>query len=131
MFYENNLTLMCGPTLQLVDWRSEFTKWWVNEFKAVKFPSAGHVFNYYIDPETKRFMPWTEKVVKFELDSEIPLQVNQKMHLGEAHAMPTSPQLNLRTQSPFPFSRPLLIPLRIYSSHRLHYAFLLQMHSIL
>lgn len=84
MFYEKNLTLM--PTLQLVDWRSEFTKWWVNEFKAVKFPSAGHVFNYYIDPETKRFMPWTEKVVKFELDTEIPLQVNQKMHLGEAHA---------------------------------------------
>ncbi|XP_054265094.1 dynein beta chain, ciliary-like [Macrosteles quadrilineatus] len=59
---------------QLVDWRSEFTKWWTNEFKAVKFPSAGHVFNYFIDPETKRFLPWTEKVAKFELDTDIPLQ---------------------------------------------------------
>lgn len=58
-----------------MDWRSEFTKWWCNEFKAVKFPTAGHVFNYYIDPETKRFLPWTDKVQKFDLDTEIPLQV--------------------------------------------------------
>lgn len=70
---KNDIILIC--VLQLVDWRSEFTKWWCNEFKAVKFPGAGHVFNYYIDQETKRFMPWTDKVSKFELDSDIPLQV--------------------------------------------------------
>ncbi|XP_075225795.1 dynein beta chain, ciliary-like [Lycorma delicatula] len=59
---------------QLFDWRSEFNKWWLNEFKTVKFPGSGNVFNYFIDHESKRFLPWTEKVQKFELDEEIPLQ---------------------------------------------------------
>ncbi|XP_067860662.1 dynein axonemal heavy chain 17-like [Heptranchias perlo] len=59
---------------QLVDYRVEFSKWWVNEFKSVKFPSQGTVFDYYIDSETKRFMSWSEKVPPFELDSDSPLQ---------------------------------------------------------
>ncbi|XP_028172090.1 dynein beta chain, ciliary-like [Ostrinia furnacalis] len=57
-----------------IDYRVEFTKWWVNEFKTVKFPAGGTVFDYYIDPESKQFTPWTEKIPKFELDSDIPLQ---------------------------------------------------------
>lgn len=61
--------------IQLVDYRVEFSKWWVTEFKTIKFPSAGTVFDYFIDTETKKFVPWTEKVPKFELDSEMPLQV--------------------------------------------------------
>ncbi|XP_071447818.1 dynein beta chain, ciliary [Hetaerina americana] len=61
-------------TDQLIDFRMEFSKWWVNEFKAVKFPSQGTVFDYYIDPETKQFVPWTERLPKFELDPDIPLQ---------------------------------------------------------
>lgn len=59
---------------QSVDYRVEFTKWWTNEFKQVKFPSQGTVFDYYIDNETKSFVPWTERLPKFELDAEIPLQ---------------------------------------------------------
>ncbi|KYN05431.1 Dynein beta chain, ciliary [Cyphomyrmex costatus] len=59
---------------QTVDYRVEFTKWWTNEFKQVKFPSQGTVFDYYIDNETKNFLPWTERLPKFELDPEIPLQ---------------------------------------------------------
>lgn len=61
---------------QLVDWRSEFSKWWISEFKAVKFPTGSKVFDCYIDPETKRFMPWSEMVTKFELDTDVPLQAN-------------------------------------------------------
>jgi dynein heavy chain len=61
--------------IQLVDYRVEFSKWWVTEFKTIKFPSAGTVFDYLIDPETKKFAPWTEKVTKFILDPEMPLQV--------------------------------------------------------
>uniref|UniRef100_A0A8C4U7P5 Dynein axonemal heavy chain 17 n=1 Tax=Falco tinnunculus TaxID=100819 RepID=A0A8C4U7P5_FALTI len=61
---------------QLVDYRLEFSKWWVKEFKTIKFPSQGTIFDYYIDPETKKFMPWTEKVPKFELDPEVPLQAS-------------------------------------------------------
>lgn len=60
---------------QLVDYRVEFSKWWVTEFKTIKFPSAGTVFDYQIDRETKKFMPWTDTVPKFELDPEVPLQV--------------------------------------------------------
>ncbi|XP_075576162.1 dynein axonemal heavy chain 17 isoform X2 [Pelecanus crispus] len=61
---------------QLMDYRVEFSKWWVNEFKTIKFPSQGTIFDYYIDPETKKFMLWTEKVPKFKLDPEVPLQAS-------------------------------------------------------
>lgn len=61
---------------QLVDWRNEFSKWFCNEFKQIKFPSTGNVFSFFIDPETKKFMPWSEKVEKFELDPDMPLQVS-------------------------------------------------------
>ncbi|CAH1116455.1 unnamed protein product [Phaedon cochleariae] len=59
---------------QIIDWRNEFSKWFTNEFKTVKFPLGGNVFSYYIEEETKRFLPWTDLVPEFELDSDIPLQ---------------------------------------------------------
>jgi dynein heavy chain, axonemal len=40
----------------------------------VKFPTGGTVFDYYIDTETKQFLPWTDRLPKFELDPETPLQ---------------------------------------------------------
>uniref|UniRef100_A0A8D0EXS5 Dynein axonemal heavy chain 17 n=1 Tax=Strix occidentalis caurina TaxID=311401 RepID=A0A8D0EXS5_STROC len=61
---------------QLMDYRLEFSKWWVNEFKTIKFPSQGTIFDYYVDPETKKFMLWTEKVPKFELNPDVPLQAS-------------------------------------------------------
>ena len=64
------------PSFQLVDYRVEFTKWWVTEFKTIKFPAQGTVFDYYIDPETHKFEPWNKMVQKFELDPDMPLQVN-------------------------------------------------------
>uniref|UniRef100_A0A7N8YQ50 Dynein, axonemal, heavy chain 9 n=1 Tax=Mastacembelus armatus TaxID=205130 RepID=A0A7N8YQ50_9TELE len=59
---------------QLVDYRVEFSKWWVAEFKTIKFPSQGTVFDYYIDPESKKFEPWSKMVPKFEMDADAPLQ---------------------------------------------------------
>eukprot|EP00731_Ephydatia_muelleri_P012058 Em0006g952a len=59
---------------QLVDYRVEFSKWWVTEFKQFKFPSQGTVFDYFLDHETKKWLPWSEKIPKFELDREKPLQ---------------------------------------------------------
>nr|CAI9700520.1 unnamed protein product [Rangifer tarandus platyrhynchus] len=61
---------------QLVDYRVEFSRWWINEFKTIKFPSQGTVFDYYIDPDTKKFLPWTDKVPAFELDPDVPLQAS-------------------------------------------------------
>ncbi|NWV92100.1 DYH17 protein, partial [Machaerirhynchus nigripectus] len=59
---------------QLVDHRQQFSKWWLTEFKTIKFPNQGTIFDYYIDPKTKKFNPWDEKVPEFELDPDVPLQ---------------------------------------------------------
>lgn len=48
--------------------------------RAVKFPSQGTVFDYFIDPETKKFTPWSEKMVPFELEPDVPLQVCMEYH---------------------------------------------------
>ncbi|XP_077110730.1 dynein axonemal heavy chain 9 isoform X2 [Ranitomeya variabilis] len=59
---------------QLIDYRVEFSKWWITEFKTIKFPSQGTVFDYYIDPETKKFELWSKLIPKFEFDPDMPLQ---------------------------------------------------------
>ncbi|NXB98994.1 DYH17 protein, partial [Orthonyx spaldingii] len=59
---------------QLVDHRQQFSKWWLAEFKTIKFPNQGTIFDYYIDPKAKTFNPWDERVPEFELDPDIPLQ---------------------------------------------------------
>ena len=60
---------------QLIDYRVEFSKWWLTEFKAVKFPATGGtVFDFYVDGETRRFEPWSNKVIPFDLDPLQPLQ---------------------------------------------------------
>lgn len=59
----------------------EFSKWWVSEFKTIKFPSQGTVFDFYIDPETKKFEPWSKLIPQFELDPEVPLQVGDPSRL--------------------------------------------------
>lgn len=56
----------------------EFSKWWVTEFKVVKFPSQGTVFDYFLDSDTKKWLPWSEKVPKYTMDPEMPLQVIEK-----------------------------------------------------
>lgn len=43
--------------------------------RAVKFPSQGTVFDYYIDPDTKKFTPWRERTPPYELEPDVPLQV--------------------------------------------------------
>lgn len=61
---------------QIIDWRNEFSKWFQNEYRAVKFPPAGNIFSYYIHHESKKFLPWTNLVPDFELDPDLPLQSN-------------------------------------------------------
>uniref|UniRef100_A0A8C4YFM3 Dynein axonemal heavy chain 11 n=1 Tax=Gopherus evgoodei TaxID=1825980 RepID=A0A8C4YFM3_9SAUR len=59
---------------QLSNYQAEFSRWWLKEMKAVKFPSQGTIFDYYLDPKTRKFLPWTDKVPKFDMDPETPLQ---------------------------------------------------------
>ncbi|GAB0094138.1 hypothetical protein DMENIID0001_093740 [Sergentomyia squamirostris] len=70
-----------GGTLcrdQQRDWRSEFHRWWVRTFKTIKFPTTTDtttVFDYHVDPDTKRFVPWSSLRDEFKFYPEIPLQV--------------------------------------------------------
>ncbi|KAK2951927.1 putative Dynein beta chain, ciliary [Blattamonas nauphoetae] len=58
---------------QVRDCRVEFNKWWKSEWKTIKFPEAGTVFDYYLDAETVKWTPWTELVPEYEHDPELPL----------------------------------------------------------
>ncbi|XP_047669676.1 dynein axonemal heavy chain 11 [Tachysurus fulvidraco] len=58
----------------LRDYRGEFSRWWNKEMRAVKFPSQGTVFDYYIDPNTKKFTAWSERTPTYELEPDVPLQ---------------------------------------------------------
>ena len=57
-----------------VDHRAEFSKWFQSEFKAVTFPSNGTVFDFYVDNQQQELVPWIQRVPKFELDPDLPLQ---------------------------------------------------------
>uniref|UniRef100_UPI0037E727D7 dynein axonemal heavy chain 11 n=1 Tax=Semicossyphus pulcher TaxID=241346 RepID=UPI0037E727D7 len=79
--YETYFTFACiwafGGALyqdQLYDYRVEFSQWWTKEMKTVKLPAQGTVFDYYLDPQTKRFVPWSETVPTFEMETNTPLQ---------------------------------------------------------
>jgi dynein heavy chain len=67
---------------QLVDWREEFSKWWITEFKTVRFPPQGNVFDYWIRAADKKFVSWSERVPDFEYDSEKPVS-SAMVHTAE------------------------------------------------
>ena len=84
---------------QLVDYRSEFSKWWSSEFKTIKFPSQGTVFDYYIDSDSKKFIPWSEAVPKFTYDPELPLQATL-VATSETHRLSFFVNLLMKRQRP-------------------------------
>ncbi|KAJ3597932.1 hypothetical protein NHX12_001448 [Muraenolepis orangiensis] len=49
--------------VQLYDYRVEFSLWWTKEMKTVKLPAQGLVFDYCLDPQTHRFLPWSDSAV--------------------------------------------------------------------
>uniref|UniRef100_A0A8D0L4V2 Dynein axonemal heavy chain 11 n=1 Tax=Sphenodon punctatus TaxID=8508 RepID=A0A8D0L4V2_SPHPU len=59
---------------QLSNYQAEFSRWWLKEMKTVKIPSQGTIFDYYLDPRTRKFLPWVDKVPKFDMDPDTPLQ---------------------------------------------------------
>ncbi|XP_016337659.1 dynein heavy chain 11, axonemal [Sinocyclocheilus anshuiensis] len=79
--YETYFVFACvwafgGATFQdqLHDFRAEFSQWWIKEMKSVKFPVQGSVFDYYLDPHSRRFLPWTDRMLMFEMDPDTPVQ---------------------------------------------------------
>ena len=61
---------------QMIDYRVEFSKWFIHEFKSIKFPSHGTVFDYSIEPQSKRFEPWSKLVEEIHFDPDLPVQVD-------------------------------------------------------
>ncbi|XP_020637559.3 dynein axonemal heavy chain 11 isoform X1 [Pogona vitticeps] len=59
---------------QLSNYQAEFSRWWMKEMKSVKFPSHGTIFDYYLDPKTKKFLPWSDKITTFHMDPDTALQ---------------------------------------------------------
>ena len=59
-----------------IDLRGEFSKWFFIEFKHLldKWPTGLSVFDVWVDPVSNEFVSWKDKVPKFELDTDIPLQ---------------------------------------------------------
>ncbi|KAM8734967.1 dynein axonemal heavy chain 11 [Acanthopagrus schlegelii] len=79
--YETYFTFACiwafGGALyqdQLYDYRVQFSQWWTKEMKTVKLPAQGTVFDYCLDPQTRRFLPWADTVPLFEMETCTPLQ---------------------------------------------------------
>ena len=64
-------------SLKARDYRAEFSQWWVKEMKSVKLPAHGSVFDFYLDPQTRRFTPWSDKVPSFQMEPDVPLQVRE------------------------------------------------------
>ncbi|XP_053119664.1 dynein axonemal heavy chain 11 isoform X1 [Hemicordylus capensis] len=59
---------------QLSNYQAEFSRWWLKEMKSVKFPTHGTIFDYYLDPKTKKFFPWSDRIISFDMDPDTPLQ---------------------------------------------------------
>ncbi|KAK3551295.1 hypothetical protein QTP70_013939, partial [Hemibagrus guttatus] len=79
--YETYFVFACiwafgGATYQdqLRDYRAEFSHWWAKEMRSIKLPAHGSVFDYYLEPLTRRFLPWTEKIPSFHMEPDKPLQ---------------------------------------------------------
>eukprot|EP01135_Chromosphaera_perkinsii_P008555 Nk52_evm21s1400 gene=Nk52_evmTU21s1400 len=43
--------------------RANFNNWWRMEFKSIKFPLAGTVFDYQVEQSKKKFVHWSESIV--------------------------------------------------------------------
>ena len=54
---------------KVVDYRAQFSKWWLSEWKNVLFPEGGLVFDYYVDEASGQMVPWADRVEGFGYNS--------------------------------------------------------------
>ncbi|EDV95038.1 GH23822 [Drosophila grimshawi] len=63
----------------IIDWHREFHKWWTGEYKDVKLPSQGNLFDYQLNVQTLKFQRWSELAAQeqqqdYQIEVEQPLQ---------------------------------------------------------
>ena len=46
-------------TMNGIDYRTQFSEWWREEYRDIKFPARGLVFEFYLDEDTLEFEPWS------------------------------------------------------------------------
>lgn len=51
------------------DFRKEFSNWWKEKWKQIKFPSKGTVFDYFVDIEGGKLEEWNKMTTK-EVDPD-------------------------------------------------------------
>eukprot|EP00891_Asterochloris_glomerata_P002883 jgi/Astpho2/2883/Aster-01037 len=55
----------CMLVDKVSDYRTQFSKWWVSEWKNVQFPEKGLVFDYFVDEASVSMVSWETKVPQF------------------------------------------------------------------
>ena len=55
----------CMLVDKIVDYRTQFSKWWVSEWKTVFWPERGTVFDYYVNDKSGAMQPWEDQVSPF------------------------------------------------------------------
>lgn len=56
----------CMMVDKVYDYRTQFSKWWISEWKNVQFPEKGLVYDYYVDEAQCLMVPWEDRVQKFQ-----------------------------------------------------------------
>jgi dynein heavy chain, axonemal len=56
-----------------INYRKNFDKWWKQQWTSVKLPGKGTVYDYFVNPKTQKFQPWSELVVDVAYDSKTPM----------------------------------------------------------
>lgn len=62
--------------MNAVNYRRNFSDWWKDKWKVVKFPAKGTVFDYYIDMEANKPEEWIKmdtKDISSVLDTAKPI----------------------------------------------------------
>ncbi len=62
----------CLSEVDGVDYRKQFSAWWKNEMKTIKFPSKGTVFDFFVSSDSK-LTEWGTILEGLEYDSQIPM----------------------------------------------------------
>lgn len=55
------------------DHRNKFNRWWRSEWRPVKFPDSGSVFDYFADKESQRYLPWADITESIDYNPENPM----------------------------------------------------------
>ena len=54
--------------------KSYIWQWFLNEFRGLKFPAGMTVFDVWVDPFSNEYTSWADRVPRFELEPDTPLQ---------------------------------------------------------